>query len=88
MTRLPDPKQLALKILLHAHDHYAHGVAPFATLEAALGSPENVWQVIHRLRAQGHEIRTHKCPRGDRHRGGYQLLRVVPRHIGFDVLGA
>ncbi|MBA7619133.1 hypothetical protein ES703_26469 [subsurface metagenome] len=88
MTRLPDPKHRALAILLHARQHYAHGVASFWTLEQALGSADNVWQVIHRLRQAGHTIRTHKCPRGDRTRGGYQLQRLaVERRLGFELLG-
>lgn len=87
MTRLPDPRDVALKSLVHARAHYAHGVAPMAELEAALGSRENVWQVVHRLRLAGHTITTHRCPRGDRTRGGYQLVRLAGRHIGFEILG-
>lgn len=86
MTRLPDPQALALKILLHARARYVHGTAPFAMLQNALGSADNVWQVIHRLRQAGHKIRTHKCPRGDRSRGGYQLLRLADDRLGFNVL--
>lgn len=64
-------------------------MATFWTLEAALGSAANVWQVIHRLRQAGHQIRTHKCPRGDRTRGGYQLQRLArERRLGFELLGA
>lgn len=89
MTRLLDPQHVALNVLIHARQHYAHGIASLWSLEHVLGSRENVWQVIHRLRLAGHKIRTHKCPRGDRTRGGYQLQRLAAEsRLGFELLGA
>ena len=95
MTRINDPQLTLLNMLVAAALHN-DAFLPWAHIEAHLGSPENVWQVIHRLRDRGVKIRTFTRPRGDPWRGGYAL--AVPSdealaafehsagRLGFDVL--
>lgn len=78
---LTDDARRALRFLVHCRKTFAGGLARMDKLEAALGptaSRVNVWQAIHRLRDAGYRIDTHRCPRGDRRRGGYTLRHTTP----------
>lgn len=93
---LDDPQAIALE-LLEKHRRFVHGICPFSELREALGSDENVWQVIARLRRQGYKIRTFPRARGrsfgltpwdSKHRAGYGLtMKPSEVRVGFHVLG-
>ena len=96
---LDDPQQTALNELLLAR-RYLSGISPFETLRHKLGSDENVWTVIKRLRRAGHKIKTFPrtrrrsygiTPDGQRRHAGYALIMTAKEaghgRLGFNILG-